>query len=74
MKPMMHEHAERLEFEAAEDYRARIERLENYRAKSIVVNPDIGDVDTYGLVSDTGSTYGNYMRVIGMVRWSTASR
>ncbi|MBL7956217.1 MAG: excinuclease ABC subunit C [Flavobacteriales bacterium] len=64
MKPLMHEHAERLEFEAAEDYRSRIERLENYRAKSIVVNPDIGDVDIYGLVSDPTSTYVNYMRVI----------
>ena len=64
MKPLMHEHAERLEFETAEDYRARIERLENYRAKSIVVNPDIGDVDIYGLVSDPTSTYVNYMRVI----------
>lgn len=64
MKPLMHEHAERLEFEAAEDYRARIERLENYRAKSIVVNPDIGDVDIYGLVSDSASTYVSYMRVI----------
>lgn len=64
MKPMMMQHAERLEFEAAEDYRARIERLESYRSKSIVVNPDIGDVDIYGLVSDPSSTYVNYMRVI----------
>jgi len=64
MKPLMHVHAEKLEFEEAEDYRQKIERLENYRAKSIVVNPDIGDVDIYGLASDTGSTYVNYMRVI----------
>lgn len=64
MKPLMHEHANRLEFEAAEDYRRKIEQLESYRAKSIVVNPDIGDVDIYGLVSDPGSTYVNYMRVI----------
>lgn len=64
MKPLMLAHSEKLEFEAAEDYRARIERLENYRVKSIVVNPDIGDVDIYGLVSDPGSTYVNYMRVI----------
>jgi excinuclease ABC subunit C len=64
MKPLMHEHAEKLEFEAAEEYRQKIERLESYRAKSIVVNPDIGDVDIYGLVSDPSSTYVNYMRVI----------
>jgi excinuclease ABC subunit C len=64
MRLLMAEHAERLEFEAAEDYRSRIERLEHYRAKSIVVNPDIGDVDIYGLVSDSASTYVSYMRVI----------
>lgn len=64
LKEQMQLHAERLEFEAAEEYRQKLERLEQYRAKSIVVNPDIGDVDIYGLVSDTGSTYVNYMRVI----------
>ncbi len=64
MKPLMHAHAEKLEFEAAEDYRQKIERLESYHSKSIVVNPDIGDVDIYGLVSDPNSTYVNYMRVI----------
>ena len=64
MKPVMHEHAEKLEFEEAEEYREKIERLESYRAKSIVVNPDIGDVDIFALVSDPGSTYVNYMRVI----------
>ena len=64
MKPLMHAHAEKLEFEAAEDYRQKIERLESYHSKSIVVNPDIGDVDIYGLVSDPNCTYVNYMRVI----------
>jgi excinuclease ABC subunit C len=39
MRPLMFEHAEKLEFEAAEEYRQKIERLESYRAKSIVVNP-----------------------------------
>jgi len=64
MKPLMHAHAEKLEFEAAEEYRQKIDRLESYHSKSIVVNPDIGDVDIYGLVSDPSSTYVNYMRVI----------
>ena len=55
MRPVMHEHAEKLEFEEAEEYREKIERLESYRAKSIVVNPDIGDVDIFAL-SVTRST------------------
>lgn len=64
MKSLMQEHAVKLEFEAAEEYRKKIEQLEKYRAKSIVVNPDIGDVDILGLVTDAGNTYVNYMRVI----------
>jgi len=64
LKDLMHQHAEKLEFEEAEDLREKIERLETYRAKSIVVNPDIGDVDVYGLAGDTSGLCVNYMRVI----------
>jgi excinuclease ABC subunit C len=64
LKDLMHQHAENLEFEEAEELREKIERLETYRAKSIVVNPDIGDVDVYGLAGDTSGLCVNYMRVI----------
>ncbi len=64
MKGLMQEHASKLEFEAAEEYRQKIEQLEKYRAKSIVVNPEIGDVDIIGMVTDAGNAYVNYMRVI----------
>ena len=64
LKDLMHQHADKLEFEAAEELREKIERLESYRAKSIVVNPDIGDVDVYGLAGDTSGLCVNYMRVI----------
>ncbi|MCC7502876.1 MAG: excinuclease ABC subunit UvrC [Flavobacteriales bacterium] len=64
LKELMHQHADKLEFEEAEELREKIERLESYRAKSIVVNPDIGDVDVYGLAGDTSGLCVNYMRVI----------
>ncbi|HPJ52560.1 MAG: excinuclease ABC subunit UvrC [Flavobacteriales bacterium] len=64
LKERMQVHAEQLEFEEAAELKEKIARLEHYRAKSIVVNPDIGDVDIFGLAGDTGSTYVNYMRVI----------
>ena len=64
LKERMQAHAEQLEFEEAADLKEKIARLEHYRSKSIVVNPDIGDVDIFGLAGDTGSTYVNYMRVI----------
>ena len=64
LKERMHEHAERLEFEAAENIREKIERLEHYRSKSTVVNPDVGDVDVFGMMVDANGSYVNYLRVI----------
>lgn len=64
LKERMHEHAEKLEFERAEEVREKIERLETYRARSTVVNPDVGDVDVFGLAANSDSTFVNYMRVI----------
>ncbi len=64
LKERMHHHADKLEFEQAEDLREKIERLENYRSKSIVVNPDVGDVDVFGMVTDANGSYVNYLRVI----------
>jgi excinuclease ABC subunit C len=64
LKEQMHAHADKLEFEQAEELREKIERLENYRSKSIVVNPDVGDVDVFGMVTDANGSYVNYLRVI----------
>jgi len=64
LKELMHAHAEKLEFEEAEELREKIERIEQYRSRSIVVNPDIGDVDVFGMAGDTSGMCVNYMRVI----------
>jgi excinuclease ABC subunit C len=60
----MHEHAEKLEFEQAEEARQQAEKLESYQARSTVVSPTVGDVDVFSLARNTGSTFVNYMRVI----------
>ncbi len=64
LKQQMSEHAEHLHFELADEVREQIEQLEKYQARSTVVNPDIGDVDVFGLARNTDSTFVNYMRVI----------
>ena len=64
LKETMQRHADALEFELAEEYRQKIQRLENYRAKSVVVNPSIGDVDVFALVSDAAGAHVNHMRVM----------
>lgn len=64
LKDLMHAHADKLEFEEAEELREKIARIEQYRSRSIVVNPDIGDVDVFGMAGDTSGMCVNYMRVI----------
>ncbi len=64
LKEQMQAHAERLEFEEAEEMRQQLVLLEGYQARSTVVSASVGDVDVFGLARNSTSTYVNYMRVI----------
>lgn len=52
-----------LEFEKAEAVRKKISYLENYQARSIVVNTTVKDVDVFNIVKDTGTAYVAYLMV-----------
>jgi excinuclease ABC subunit C len=56
--------AGRLAFEEAQEYKEKWQLLENYQAKSTVVNPAIHDVDVFSIVSDEQVAYINFMKVI----------
>ena len=63
---LMHEmmaRADELKFEEAEILKRKYLLLEKYRAKSVVVNPAIHDVDVFSIVRDDGAAYVNYMHV-----------
>ena len=64
LKQQMAQHAEALEFEKAETTRMKIERLEKFHSRSVIVNTDIGDVDVFGLAGDPQGGYVSYLRVI----------
>ena len=64
LKEQMQAHAEKLEFEEAEEMRQQLVLLEGYQARSTVVSASVGDVDVFGLARNSSSTYVNYMRVI----------
>lgn len=55
--------SEALEFEHAQEIKARLDLLEKFQAKSKVINPNIHDVEVYSIVSDQRSGYVNYMRI-----------
>lgn len=64
MRKEMDAAALKLDFEAAQAIKAKIERLEDYQARSTVVNPSINDVDVISILSDEQSGYANYMRIV----------
>lgn len=55
--------AEELKFEEAEILKRKYMLLENYRAKSVIVNPSIHNVDVYSIVRDDRAAYVNFMHV-----------
>jgi excinuclease ABC subunit C len=59
----MNEYAEGLEFEKAQRVKEKIDVLENYQARSMVVNPKISNVDVFSIVSDESHAYVNYLQV-----------
>ena len=52
-----------MKFEEAQKIKEKIEILENYQAKSTVVNPKISNVDVFSIVSDESYAYVNFLQL-----------
>ena len=63
-KQIMKEHAENFEYEKAQLIKEKLEWMEKYRGKSVVVNPKVPDVDVFSIVTNDKYGYVNYMRVV----------
>ena len=55
--------AENLEFENAQIVKERMDLLEDYQHKHTVVNPNIDEVDVFGMTSDETAAYVNYFKI-----------
>ncbi|QQU03309.1 excinuclease ABC subunit UvrC [Myroides odoratus] len=62
-KAYMLELATAMRFEEAQQIKEKIELLENYQAKSTIVNPKIGNVDVFSIISDETNAYVNFLQV-----------
>jgi len=62
-KKQMKEHAARMQYEDAQRVKEKIEVLENYQAKSTIVNPKINNVDVFTIISDETYAYVNFLQV-----------
>ncbi|TZF94381.1 excinuclease ABC subunit UvrC [Chryseobacterium panacisoli] len=55
--------ASSLQFEQAQIIKERLDILEDYQAKNTVVNPNIDDVDVFGMTSDETAAYVNFFKI-----------
>lgn len=56
--------AEQLNFEVAQNIKMRLDLLENYRAKSVIVSTTISDLTVFGILIDDESAYGNITKIV----------
>jgi len=62
-KNEMEQCAADMEFEKAEVIRKKIEHLQNYKAKSQVVNEHLGTIDIFSILKENDTAYVNYLMV-----------
>lgn len=60
---VMRDFAQRAEFEEAQKIKEKLELLQNYQAKSTIVNPSINNVDVFSIVSDESFAYINFLKI-----------
>ena len=57
--------ADELRFEAAQRFKARLDALEKYRSRSVIVSANIVDTDVFSLLIDGDEAFCNFIRVRG---------
>jgi excinuclease ABC subunit C len=62
-KAEMQEHAMNLSFEKAELTRKKIEHLEGYRARSVIVSSHLSNIDVFSILKEDNWAYVNYLMV-----------
>ena len=62
-KMQMKQFAENMQFEEAQKIKEKVAVLENYQAKSTIVNPKISNVDVFSIMSDESYGYVNFLQL-----------
>ena len=60
---LMHNFAEKMEFEEAQKIKEKLDRLSTYQAKSTIINPSINNVDVFSVLSDETHAYLNFLKI-----------
>ncbi len=63
LKQKMLDASENWLFEKAQFFKEKLDKLEFYQSKSLIVNPNMGEVDVFALLSDEENAYLHYFRI-----------
>lgn len=63
LEGLMKNHASKFEYEAAQSIKEKIDLLELYKSKSLVVNPAIHNVDVFAIIDKIHSAYVNFIKI-----------
>jgi excinuclease ABC subunit C len=63
-RTQMQEAAQQLAFEQAQHFKEKLELLEKFQSRSLIVNPKITDADVFTIVSDEQAAYVNYLSIV----------
>jgi excinuclease ABC subunit C len=62
-KQQMQDYAMNLAFEKAEIVKKKLEHLESYRSRSVIVSQNVGDTDVFSIVKDGDIAFVNFLMV-----------
>ncbi len=62
-KERMQEAAEKLEFEQAQKFKEKLDMVDRFQSKSVVVSPKLADLDVFTITSDEKYAFVNYLRI-----------
>jgi excinuclease ABC subunit C len=64
LKPLMNKHSAEFHYEEAQEIKEKIEMLEKFKSKSIVVNPAIHNTDVFSIITEEDSAFVNFLRIM----------
>lgn len=62
-KEQMQQAAEKMDFEFAQVMKDKLELLERFQSRTVIVNPNLTEIDVFGITSDDKIAHINYLKI-----------
>jgi excinuclease ABC subunit C len=63
LQDQINQYAKLMQYEKAQTIKYKLDKLERYQAKSVVSNPDLGEIDVFTLLQDEEKAFVNFTKV-----------